>query len=273
MSANLRKHLGLGALLLVSGFDLARAEDSAALIERADIPRPAVIAHRGASYDAPESTRAAYLLARELGADYLEMDLQRTRDGVLVVLHDDTLERTTDVARKFPERKDKPVSDFTLAELKTLNAGRWFNVAHPDRARPAFDQLHLLTLDQVIDIAEGNPAHRPGLYIETKAPKQFPGIERDLKHVLKARGWLQGPHKVMLQAFDSDSLALLNKAMPSVPKGPLGPVDAVDDPVDFQKAMDAGVGGIFTNRTAELLKFYGRPAQSSVEQILGWQGY
>ncbi|WP_213875106.1 glycerophosphodiester phosphodiesterase [Pseudomonas sp. dw_358] len=359
MSAHWSKHLGVGALLLASGLDVSRAEDPATLAERAGIPRPAVIAHRGASFDAPESTRASYLLARELGADYLEMDLQRTRDGVLIVLHDDTLERTTDVARKFPERKDKPVSDFTLAELKTLDAGSWFNVAHPDRARPAFDKLHILTLDQVIDIAEGNPAHRPGLYIETKVPKQFPGIERDLKHVLKARGWLQGTHKVVLQTFDKDSLVLLNKEMPQVPKvlllwvgegsiepqssvtfaesgardkaayyasqqprdraeferwldiakaggavgtgpgaalihggeqsymdlaqpwmnqlthdkGLLVHVYAADEPEDFQKLMDAGVDGIFTNRTAELLKFYGRPAQSSVEQILGWQGY
>ncbi|MEQ9366628.1 MAG: glycerophosphodiester phosphodiesterase family protein, partial [Leptospirales bacterium] len=62
------------------------------------IPYPAVVAHRGASYDAPEETRAAYLLARNIRADYLEMDLQRSRDGVLLAFHDDTLERTTNVA-------------------------------------------------------------------------------------------------------------------------------------------------------------------------------
>lgn len=353
------KTLGLTAWLLMGACAMARAEDPAALAERAGIPRPAVIAHRGASYDAPESTRASYELARELGADYLEMDLQRTRDGVLIVMHDNTLQRTTDVASKFPERKDKPVSDFTLAELKTLDAGSWFNTAYPDRARPRFKKLHILTLDQVIDIAEGNPAHRPGLYIETKVPQQFPGIEKDLKHVLKARGWLQGAHKLVLQTFDKDSLVLLNKEMPAVPKvlllwvgeGSIEPqssvsfansgakdkaayyasqqpkdraefkrwldfakaggavatgpsaaltrggeqsymdlvqpwmnqmthdqgllihVYTVDEPVDFQKVMDLGVDGIFTNRAAELLKFYGRPAKSSIDQILTRQGY
>ncbi|MGV8378035.1 glycerophosphodiester phosphodiesterase family protein, partial [Pseudomonas aeruginosa] len=68
----------------------------------------------------PEETAAAYLLARDLGADYLEADVQRSRDGVLVALHDDTLERTTDVAEVFPERAKDPVSSFTLAELKRL---------------------------------------------------------------------------------------------------------------------------------------------------------
>jgi len=359
MSAHWSKHLGLGACLLVGACAVAQAEEPAVLAERAGIARPAVIAHRGASFDAPESTRASYLLARELGADYLEMDLQRTRDGVLIVLHDDTLQRTTDIAHKFPARKNQPVSDFTLAELETLDAGSWFNGAYPERARPTFKKLRILTLDQVIDIAEGDPAHRPGLYIETKVPQQFPGIERDLKHVLKARGWLQGPHKVVLQTFDKDSLLLLNKEMPKVPKvlllwvgegsiepqsnvtfadsgakdkatyyasqqpkdraefdrwldfakaggavatgpsaaltkggdqsymdlvqpwmnqmthdkGMLVHVYAVDDPVDFKKVMDAGVDGIFTNRAAELLKFYGRPAKSSVEQILSREGY
>lgn len=145
------------------------------------IPHPAVIAHRGASFDAPESTAAAYKLARDLGADYLEMDLQRSKDGVLFALHDDNLQRTTDVASKFPERKDSPATAFTMAELKTLDAGSWFNSKYPDRARPSYAGLKILTLDEIIDIARANPQHKPGLYIETKEPQLFPGIEHDLK--------------------------------------------------------------------------------------------
>jgi glycerophosphoryl diester phosphodiesterase len=226
MSRERSKHLGkyictgvwLSVWLLFAASTPARAEDPAARAQRLDIPRPAVIAHRGASYDAPESTRAAYLLARNLGADYLEMDLQRTRDGVLVALHDDTLLRTTDVASKFPDRKDRPVSDFTLAELKTLDAGSWFNTAHPERARAQFKNLRILSLEEVMDIAEGDSRHAPGLYIETKEPRQFPGIERDLRKVLEARGWLQAHRRVVLQTFDKDSLVLLNQQMPDVPK-------------------------------------------------------
>ncbi|MCA4962470.1 glycerophosphodiester phosphodiesterase [Pseudomonas sp. Y24-6] len=222
------------SVLLGLGQAQAASEPSpTALATRLGIPHPAVIAHRGASFDAPESTAAAYKLARDLGADYLELDLQRSKDGVLFALHDDNLQRTTDVATKFPERKDSPANAFTLAELKTLDAGSWFNKAYPDRARPSFVGLQILTLDEIIDIAQGNPLHKPGLYIETKEPKQFPGLERDLKDKLQDRGWLspagsklaksplavgQGKGKVVLQTFEKSSLELLEKEMPQVPK-------------------------------------------------------
>ena len=228
-----RSALLLSLMLGVGQAQALSQPGSNALATANGIPHPAVIAHRGASFDAPESTAAAYKLARDLGADYLELDLQRSKDGVLFALHDDNLQRTTDVASKFPERKDSPANAFTLAELKTLDAGSWFNSAYPDRARPAYAGLKILTLDEVIDIAQGNPLHKPGLYIETKEPQQFPGIERDLKDKLQDRGWLspagsklakselsvgQGKGKVVLQTFDKNSLQMLHKEMPQVPK-------------------------------------------------------
>ena len=208
-------HWALGTLLLASTASAEALESRAVGL---GIPNPAVIAHRGASHDAPESTLPAYLLARDLGADYLELDLQRTRDGVLVAVHDDTLVRTSDVAQRYPDRHDSPVSAFTLAELKALDAGSWFNEAYPDRARASFEKLQILTLDEVIDIAEGNPERDPGLYIETKVPGQFPGIEAELQARLQARGWLDRPGRVVLQTFDRNSLGLLHKSMPQVPK-------------------------------------------------------
>jgi glycerophosphoryl diester phosphodiesterase len=363
------------SVLLGLGQAQAASEPSpTALATRLGIPHPAVIAHRGASFDAPESTAPAYKLARDLGADYLELDLQRSKDGVLFALHDDNLQRTTDVSTKFPERKDSPANAFTLAELKTLDAGSWFNSAYPDRARPSYAGLKILTLDEIIDIAQGNPLHKPGLYIETKEPKQFPGLERDLKDKLQDRGWLsptgsklakselavgQGKGKVVLQTFEKGSLELLQKEMPQVPKilllwvgeGSIEPKSkvtfaqsgdkdkatfyakqqpkdkaefqrwveyakaqgaigtgpsvrltqggdqsysdlvqpwmnqythdqgllvhayTVDDAVDYQKVMDTGVDGIFTNRASELLKFYKRPAAASVAQLLKNNGY
>ncbi|WP_415773612.1 glycerophosphodiester phosphodiesterase [Pseudomonas sp. LB3P38] len=375
MPVTFTKSALLLSLMLGLGQAQAASEPSpTALATRMGIPHPAVIAHRGASFDAPESTAAAYKLARDLGADYLEMDVQRSKDGVLFALHDDNLQRTTDVASKFPERKDRPANEFTIAELKTLDAGSWFNTAYPDRARPAYVGLKILTLDEIIDIAQGNPLHKPGLYIETKEPKQFPGIERDLKEKLQDRGWLspagsklaksdlavgQGKGKVVLQTFEKSSLELLEKEMPKVPKilllwvgegsiepkskvtfaesgdkdkatyyakqqpkdkaefqqwveyakaqgaigtgpsaaltkggdqsysdlvqpwmnqythdqGLLVHVYTIDDAVDYQKVMDAGVDGIFTNRASELLKFYKRPAAASVAQLLQNNGY
>ncbi|CAH0226773.1 glycerophosphoryl diester phosphodiesterase [Pseudomonas frederiksbergensis] len=375
MPVSFTKSALLLSLMLGLGQAQATSEPSpSALATRLGIPHPAVIAHRGASFDAPESTAAAYKLARDLGADYLEMDLQRSKDGVLFALHDNNLQRTTDVATKFPERKDSPANKFTIAELKTLDAGSWFNTAYPDRARPGYVGLKILTLDEIIDIAQGNPLHKPGLYIETKEPKQFPGIERDLKDKLQDRGWLsptgsklaksnlavgQGKGKVVLQTFEKSSLELLEKEMPQVPKilllwvgegsiepkskvtfaesgdkdkatyyakqepkdkaefqqwveyakaqgaigtgpsaaltkggdqsysdlvkpwmnqfthdqGMLVHVYTIDDAVDYQKVMDAGVDGIFTNRASELLKFYKRPAAASVAQLLQNNGY
>ena len=101
-----------------------------------------LIAHRGASGYAPEHTIAAYKLAIEQGADFVEPDLQITKDSVLICMHDLTLERTTSVKEVFPDRfremktddapnapasKHWPVSDFTLAEIKQLDAGSWFD--------------------------------------------------------------------------------------------------------------------------------------------------
>lgn len=183
------------------------------------LPRNIVIAHRGTTYWAPEETEAAMRWARNIGADYLELDLQRTKDGVLIALHDVDLRRTTNVQEVFPERADRPVSEFTLAELRQLDAGTWFNKAYPERARAEFAGLDILTLEDVVRIAEGyrivrdksgkrvydadadgksvtryepDPAdtgNRPGIYPETKEPHLFPGMEQDLRKELERLGW------------------------------------------------------------------------------------
>ena len=91
-------------------------------------PEPTLIAHRGASVLAPEHTLAAYDLAIEIGADYLEHDLQLTFDGLLVILHDDTLDRT---ARGPAENCSGAVADKTLAQLETCDFGTWFTGRDP----------------------------------------------------------------------------------------------------------------------------------------------
>jgi glycerophosphoryl diester phosphodiesterase len=104
----------------------------ASLIQPAE-PRPLVIAHRGASGHRPEHTLAAYALAIDMGADYVEPDLVITRDSVLVARHENEIGGTTDVATRFAARKTTKTidgervtgwftEDFTLAELKTLRA-------------------------------------------------------------------------------------------------------------------------------------------------------
>jgi len=201
--------------------------------ERLGMVYPTVIAHRGASYLAPEATAPAYILARELGADYLELDVQRTSDGVLIAHHDDSFERNTDVAERFPSRAKNRVADFTLAEVKSLDAGSWFNALHPDRARRAYRGLKILTLEEVIAIASA--AGRPvGLYIESKSPEMYPGIEQEIVGTLALRGRLD-PRRLVFQSFSRESLKAFAKAAPAVPRTCL---------VDEKMERDSGWNGL-----------------------------
>ncbi|MBX7058721.1 MAG: hypothetical protein K1X75_11705 [Leptospirales bacterium] len=194
--------------------------------EALGIPYRAVVAHRGLSYHAPEETEPAYVAARELGADYLEGDVQRTRDGVLILLHDDTLERTTNVSAIYPGRVAQTVDQFTWAELERLDAGSWFNASYPERAREKYVGLKVLRLERLLDLARSG-SHSPGIYLETKAASRFPGIEEQLIAMLRARGWIgaaaaaseSGPRaRLILQSFEADSLRKLAALAPEVPR-------------------------------------------------------
>jgi glycerophosphoryl diester phosphodiesterase len=122
--------------------------------------RKQLIAHRGASGSAPEHTLASYRLAIEQKADFVEPDLGVTKDNILVCLHDDTLERTTNVAEVFPNRASTTASgrqpgphwlanDFTLAEIKQLDAGKWF--------KPSFAGARVPTFQEMIDWCAARP--------------------------------------------------------------------------------------------------------------------
>lgn len=183
------------------------------------MPDNAVIAHRGTIYWAPELTEAAFRWARNTGADYMELDVHRTKDSVLVIMHDKSFKRTTDVADRFPGREDDPVSSFTWEEIMQLDAGSAFNAKNPERARESFKGLDVLVFEDVFRIAEGkkikrdedgnrlvsrddsgtyhfeyepDPAdngHRPGIYIEVKISEQYPGIEEQIYDELTRMGW------------------------------------------------------------------------------------
>lgn len=181
------------------------------------IKKDIIIAHRGSTYWTPEETEPAYRWARNIGADYLELDIQLTKDNKLVAFHDDDLKRTTNIKTIFPNRATAAINDFTLLELRQLDAGSWFNKTNPDQAKENFKNLKILTLQDVIMIAEGNRlqrkngkpvkviidgnwngkyqyeidpndnGNRPGIYIETKHPKS--NIEKYLKEELTNLGW------------------------------------------------------------------------------------
>ena len=205
--------LFLLCLLAVLVFRDAGAKRSAAL----GLDFPTVMAHRGASFWAPEEMEIAYRLAQATQVDFLEADIQRSQDGVLLALHDDTLERTTNVGQVFPQRAHRPVSDFTWAELSQLDAGSWFNHRYPDRARTGFVGAKLLPLERLIDVALS--LDKPtGLYLETKSPERFPGLEQQLVAQLARRGYTEMPGKIVFQSFSADSLRHLARLAPSVPR-------------------------------------------------------
>ncbi len=226
----------LVVLFFAYAYVVSPPDGGAGITKAAGLPHRAVVAHRGASFYAPEETRPAYLLARDMGADYLEMDVQRTRDGVLIALHDDTLARTTNVAQVFAGRENDTIEKFTWAELERLDAGSWFNAARPQFARPAFVGTKILKLEEFLQIAAGG-SHKPGIYIETKAAARFPGIEKQLIDSLRETGWIGGarpPGMVILQSFEKESLALLKQLAPETPR-----VYLIDQEMEKAEGWDA----------------------------------
>lgn len=124
-----------------------------------DAARPLVVAHRGASADAPENTLAAFELAGRQGADGIEFDVRLAADGVPVCIHDETLRRTASL--------DTAVSSLTSLELARLDAGSWFNRRHPARSRTHFAREGVPTLERVLDTF--GPRFRV-LHVELKCP-------------------------------------------------------------------------------------------------------
>lgn len=189
---------GLAFSLLVSPFSQAFAEQPT-VGERKQVDN---VAHRGATGYAPENTIAAFDLAVEMKADYIEIDVQRSKDGELVLIHDTTVDRTTDGTGK--------VGDLTFEQLRSLDAGSWFGEQFKGEKIPTFDEI--------LDRYHG----KVGILVEMKAPELYPGIEEQVAEELKERN-LDKPQneKIIIQSFNFDSMKKMNKLLPKVPIGVL----------------------------------------------------
>ena len=175
---------------------------------------PRVYAHRGASAYAPENTLVAVDRADALGFDWVENDVQLTRDGVLVVMHDTDLRRTTNAEEVFPDRAPWAVKDFTAAEISRLDAGSWFDARYAGTRVP--------TLRQYLKRLGHN---RQNLLLEIKSPEIYPGIERATLDVLNEEGWLDRAHvrdRLVIQSFGTDSVRTVHALRPDVVTGFLG---------------------------------------------------
>ncbi|WP_326683636.1 glycerophosphodiester phosphodiesterase family protein [Streptomyces microflavus] len=209
--------LGAGALLLPA----AQPQETAARTPDRQTS-PVVVAHRGASGYAPENTLAAVDAAKALSVDWVENDVQRTKDGVLVVLHDTDLKRTTDVEEVFPDRAPWAVKDFTAAEVAKLDAGSWFG--------KQFAGARVPTLTQFVNRLERN---RQKLLLEIKSPSTYPGIERDILRVLRKEGWLDRAHvrdRLVIQSFGAAGIKEVHALRPDIITGFLGTPAVADLP-------------------------------------------
>lgn len=153
--------------------------------------QPLVIAHRGASREAPENTMAAYRLALELGATAVETDVHTTLDGEVLVIHDPTTERTTGVPRV--------VAETTAAELRTLDGGSWKGAAYAGERLPLLGEL--------LDLVRG----RAVLCLELKSGKELVPRVVELIDQRAMRG------DIVLFSFDAALLSEGKAAMPDVP--------------------------------------------------------
>lgn len=192
--------------------------------------KPLIIAHRGASGLRPEHTLAAFQLAIDMGADYIEPDLVITKDGHLIVRHDRYLSTTTNISDlpEFADRKTKKTGldredwfaeDFTLAEIKTLKARQ----PRQGRLKRFDDSYDIPTLDEVLELAQKwseKHGKRIGVYPETKHPAahEAAGLSFDepLLTALEKFGYGTGNDPVFIQSFETENLRRL-KGKTSIP--------------------------------------------------------
>jgi len=178
----------LGAVLIVVAglplFWLSRPEAAHARVQ--------VLAHRGASAYAPENTLSAFRLAVEQHADWLELDVQQTKDGHLVVFHDLRMERTTNGRGN--------LRDLTLEQVQALDAGSWYGTQFAGERVPTFEEVVALAREQGIRI-----------FPEIKDPRFYPGIEERMAAVISANEY---EDNTIVQSFDMGSLERLRQINP-----------------------------------------------------------
>ncbi|HUS22306.1 MAG TPA: glycerophosphodiester phosphodiesterase family protein [Aeromicrobium sp.] len=197
-----------------------------------ELPRPLLIAHRGFPGLRHEHTRSSYDLAIDEGIDYIEPDVVATKDGHLVVRHENEISGTTDIAGHpaFADRRTTKAvdgssrtgwftEDFTLAELKTLRTRERIPDVRPRNTELPGEQI--LTFDEVVQIAAEGAARRGstvGIYVETKHPSYFAGIGLDLNDLLidalERNGLNAEDAPVIVQSFESGNLRDFNARSP-----------------------------------------------------------
>jgi len=194
-------------ILIMSPTRLQAADADSQAEKLLNAPRPLVIGHRGFCQVAPENTIPSFKLAKAAGADLVELDYHHTKDGELIVIHDYTLDRTTDAIARWGG-KDIRAETKTLEELRSLDAGKWFD--------PQFAGTHLPTLKEALDEIQAGGV----TLIERKAGEAAACVK-----LLRER---QLVNQVIVQAFDWKYLADYHQQEPRQVLGALGPPSTRD---------------------------------------------
>ena len=155
-----------------------------------------VIAHRGANDMAPEETMPAYTIAVQEKANYIEMDLRETKDGQLVLMHDPTIDRTTNGGGE--------VSQFSLLELQKLDAGSWYN--------PKYKNERIITLQELIN----HFGSKTNYFIETRLVDNKTKMEKALVKLLNKNGLIK-KNKVIIESFSATSLKKIHDINNKIP--------------------------------------------------------
>lgn len=187
---------------------------------------PLVIAHRGARSLAPENTLAAARKAMEVGADMWELDVAVTADGELVVVHDDTLDRTCNVREIFPDRVPWRVWDFTLAEIQTLDCGSWFNETDPfeqikagnvsEADQQAYMGERAPTLRQALEFTRDN-RWRANVELKKQPTRELGDLIVEKSVALVEDLGMDDGEQVVVSSFEHDYLRTLRALNPHIP--------------------------------------------------------
>jgi glycerophosphoryl diester phosphodiesterase len=223
-----RMFMGTVAMSVLLGATLS----SSALAQSSD---KVVVAHRGASGYLPEHTMPAKAMAYAMGADYIEQDVVMTKDDQLIVIHDTTLDRTTDVADKFPGRARADgqyyAVDFTLTEVLSLDVTEGFSIEDGEKQLNFAQRFPLgksifkiHTLAQEIELVQGlnrSTGRDVGIYTEIKSPafhlSEGKDLGRAVLEVLKQYGYTRKSDKVFVQTFEFDELKRMHdELMPAL---------------------------------------------------------
>ena len=228
----------LAAVLLVILVALAAPAVQAAPETQSTLDGPVLnIGHRGASAYAPEHTFASYDLALEQGADYIEIDLQMTADGVLVAMHDKTLNRTATAPEGVPNRYCRGlISKKTLEQIKMCDVGSWFGPEYADQRIPTLEEIFQRYGTGV------------NYYIETKNPEAAPGMEEELLSLMDEYGLTEAAEEnwqVLIQSFSAESLMKIHEMNSDLPLIQLywaGTSKSIQRDLDAVSAYAVGIG-------------------------------